>query len=101
MKTPNIRGVTALLEVFDMRASLAFYRALGGEVLQTWGEREEDWDWVFLRIGDADLMLNTAYERDERPPTPDSGRVKGHADTELFFELSIWTLFAKNCAETV
>jgi len=68
-----------------MPASIAFYRALGAEVLQHWGEREDEWDWVLLKLGDAELMLNTAYDRDQRPAAPDPGRVKGHADTELFF----------------
>jgi catechol 2,3-dioxygenase-like lactoylglutathione lyase family enzyme len=88
MKPPVIHSVTTLLEVFDMPASLAFYRALGCEVVQHWGEgeSESDWDWVFLKLGDAGLMLNTAYERDERPATPDSARAKGHIDTELYFE---------------
>ena len=30
-------------------------------------------------------MLNTRYERDSRPSAPEPERVKGHADTELFF----------------
>jgi glyoxylase I family protein len=85
LTAPNIGGVTALLEVFDMPASIAFYRALGCEVLQHWGEREDEWDWALLKLGGAELMLNTAYERDQRPPTPDPARTKGHADTELFF----------------
>ena len=75
MKPPDIRSVTTLLEVFDIPASLAFYRALGCEVVQHWREgeheSESDWDWVYLRLGDAGLMLNTAYERDERPVMPD------------------------------
>ena len=85
---PMIRRLTTLLEVFDMPRSLAFYRALGCEVVQHWGESESEseWDWVFLKLGEAGLMLNTAYERDERPAEPDSGRAKGHTDTELFFE---------------
>ncbi len=87
MTRPVIRGVTVLLEVFDMPTSLAFYRALGCEVVQHWGEgdHEADWDWVFLRLGDAELMLNTAYELDQRPVAPDPLRAKGHTDTELFF----------------
>ena len=36
-------------------------------------------------LGGATLMLNTAYEKDERPPTPDPARVKRHADTSLYF----------------
>lgn len=86
MPSENIRAVTVLLEVFDMATSVAFYRALGAEVVQHWGERDEEWDWVFLRLGEAELMLNTAYERDRRPPAPDPAHVEAHADTELFFD---------------
>ena len=92
MTPPLVRGVTTLLEVFDMPVSLAFYRALGCEVLEHWGEagasgeNEAQWDWVFLKLGNAALMLNTAYERDQRPVEPDPERLKGHVDTELFFE---------------
>lgn len=31
-------------------------------------------------------MLNTAYEDDERPPSPDAARVSAHADTILYFD---------------
>jgi glyoxylase I family protein len=69
-----------------MPTSIAFYRSLGFEVVEHWGVRDGEFDWVRLRLGGAELMLNTAYDRGERPPTPDPGRVRGHADTELFFE---------------
>lgn len=31
------------------------------------------------------MMLNTAFDAGERPPSPDPGRVAGHADTALYF----------------
>lgn len=76
-----------LLEVFDIGRSVAFYRSLGFDVVAHWADAEnvEEWDWVHLRLGDAELMLNSRYERDERPPVPDASRAGGHADTELFF----------------
>lgn len=40
-----------------------------------------------LRLGDATLMLNTAYEDGERPPAPDPPRVRGHADVSLYFDV--------------
>ena len=88
MTSPRIRAVTTLLEVFDLPASLAFYRALGCEVAAHWGDsdNESEWDWVRLRLGEAELMLNTRYERDTRPPAEDAARRQGHADTELFFD---------------
>jgi hypothetical protein len=36
-------------------------------------------------MGDAELMLNTAYDADERPATPDPARWAGHPHHALFF----------------
>jgi uncharacterized glyoxalase superfamily protein PhnB len=69
-----------------MPTSVAFYHALGFEVIEHWGARDGGLDWVRLRLGGAELMLNSAYDGGERPPAPDAGRVRGHADTALFFE---------------
>jgi glyoxylase I family protein len=82
----EIRGMTPLLEVYDMPTSLRFYRdTLGFEVAGRSGP-DDDCDWVWLRLSDVDLMLNTAYENnDERPPKPDPARVRTHHDTALFF----------------
>ena len=38
-----------------------------------------------LRLNDAVLMLNTAYERQSRPAGADPRRVAAHADTSVFF----------------
>jgi glyoxylase I family protein len=77
----TVREVTPLLEVFDLPASVAFYRdVLGFELVSG----DDSW-WCMLKLGESTLMLNTAYERDERPPAPDPARVRGHADTSLYF----------------
>jgi catechol 2,3-dioxygenase-like lactoylglutathione lyase family enzyme len=71
--------------VFDMPTSLAFYRdVMGFEVIS---DPPEDGrcDWVWLKRGESELMLNTAYEAENRPPAPDPARVAAHADTALFF----------------
>ena len=39
-----------------------------------------------LKLGDATLMLNPAYEDDKRTSSPDPARVAAHADTILCFE---------------
>jgi hypothetical protein len=41
-----------------------------------------------IKLGDAVLMLNTAYEDGERPPVPEPARVRGHQDVSLYFEFS-------------
>lgn len=81
----EIGSLCPLIQVFDMPRSLAFYRdLLGFEVVQA-SEPGDAFDWGWLRLGGADLMLNTAHERDRRPAAPDPARVEAHADTGLFF----------------
>jgi len=80
-----VTGVTPLLEVFDMATSIAFYRdALGFEIVHT-SQLGERFDWALLRLEGAELMLNTAYDENERPQVPDPRRSPGHADATLFF----------------
>ena len=80
---PRLDPPVPLLQVFDMSASLAFYcDVLGFHVVQ---QTDHEW-WAMLRLGEAELMLNTAYEQDERPPAPDPARVRGHQDVSLYFE---------------
>jgi uncharacterized glyoxalase superfamily protein PhnB len=72
-----------LLQVFDMQTSLKFYRdVLGFAIVQ---QTDHDW-WAMIRLGEATLMLNTAYEDDKRPPSPDPARVRCHNDVSLYFE---------------
>ena len=80
----DVDRMTPLLEVFDMPTSLRFYRdVLGCEVVGQ-SSSGDDCDWCLLRLGPANLMLNTAYEQDERPKSPDPSRVSAHRDTGLF-----------------
>jgi glyoxylase I family protein len=82
----EIRGMAPLLQVFDMLAAIAFYRdMLGFEVVSTSNPREEHFDWALLRLNGVELMLNTAYEQDERPDVPDATRISAHDDTCIYF----------------
>ena len=74
-----------LLQVFDMPASVAFYRDLLGFVVIDAAPPGEDADWVWLRNNDADVMLNTMYEAPDRPAAPDAMRVEAHRDTGIYF----------------
>ncbi|HQR40951.1 MAG TPA: VOC family protein [Blastocatellia bacterium] len=69
-----------------MPASIAFYcELLGFEIVST-SNPDGPFGWAWLRLNDAELMLNTMYdEDDERPPEPDSRRVAAHRDTCLYF----------------
>lgn len=84
MKPPRIEGLCPLIQVFDMPTSLAFYRdLLGFEVVQQ-APPGDRCDWAWLTRDGADLMLNTMFEADARPPAPDRARVVAHGDTGLF-----------------
>ena len=82
----DIRHMTPLLEVFDMPTSLAFYReVLGFKIVMDDGKPVPDNDWVCLELNEVYVMLNTAYEREHRPPAPDPKRIAAHHDTCLYF----------------
>jgi glyoxylase I family protein len=82
----EVRSVCALLQVFDMPASVRFYRdVLGFEIVETSAREGDQFDWGLLRLNDAFLMLNTAYEQEFRPAQPEPARVAAHDDTGLFF----------------
>ncbi len=81
----KIGGFATLIQVFDMPTSLAFYRdVLGFDVISD-APADGQCDWVWLKSGESELMLNTAYEAEDRPPAPDPARTRAHADTALFF----------------
>lgn len=68
-----------------MPTSLAFYRdKLGFRVTGDSGRGDES-GWVMLQLGDATIMLNTAYEDGERPEAPDPARIAAHHDTCIYF----------------
>lgn len=82
----DIRHVTTLLEVFDMPTSLAFYcEVLGFKIVMDDGKPVPNNDWVCLESNNVYVMLNTAYEREHRPPQPDSKRIAAHHDICLYF----------------
>lgn len=86
----EVHGVCPYFEVYDMPNSIRFYRdKLGFEIVSTSPHRGGDNDrfhWCWLRLGAADLMLNTAYEFDEeRPPLEDYLRERDHRGTCLYF----------------
>lgn|ERR1700728_1877118 len=81
----RVEGVCPLLQVFDMPASLRFYRdVLGFEIVQR-SRPDDDCGWSWLKSGNAELMLNTAYDEGMRPPAPDAVRIASHEDMALYF----------------
>lgn len=88
--TIRVNGLAPLLQVYDMPESLAFYRdTLGFEVVEasplvdTPEGRFSHWMW--LRLGPAHVMLNTAYDAGKRPATRAATRQRWHGDTCLYF----------------
>ena len=85
----DIRGLAPLFQVYDMPTSIRFYRdKLGFEVKMTSAALggEDQFHWCLLELGNAQLMLNTAYEFDrERPVPPDPVRTVAHDDTCVYF----------------
>lgn len=82
---PKFEGLCPLLQVSDMRRSLALYRDVLGFHVVASAPAVDDCDWCLLRHGHLELMLNTRYERHERPAAPDPARMSAHGDTSLFF----------------
>jgi catechol 2,3-dioxygenase-like lactoylglutathione lyase family enzyme len=74
-----------LLSVFDMATSLRFYRdVLGFSVVNDSGQGDNS-GWVMLEKSGVTVMLNTAYDDDERPPAPNPEHSRIHHDTCLYF----------------
>ena len=82
----SLKGTATLLQVFDMPESLRFYRdKLGFRILEQAPNQTDDCDWVLLSLDDVQLMLNTAYEKPDRPAAPDPVRMASHSDVEIYF----------------
>lgn len=88
--TITARGMTPLLQVHGMPQSLAFYReALGFAIIDASAVVETPEGrfshWVWLALGPAQLMLNTAYDEGRRPAARVEARQRWHGDTCLTF----------------
>lgn len=80
-----IKSMAPLIQVFDMPTSLNFYCDLiGFSIVQSAGP-PDDIGFVMLRLNGITLMLNTLYEKHERPPAPEVDRMHHHSDTALYF----------------
>ena len=82
---------TALFQVFDMNVAVAFYRDQLGFTLVDHSPVVDAaegryFHWCRLRRDDANVMLNTAYDANERPPVRDAARWGGHRDICLYID---------------
>lgn len=88
---PTLTGLSPYFEVFDMNASVAFYcGTLGFELIFASPEVEtkEGRFSPFVRVGrgEIDLMLNTAYDANERPADRSEPRWQGTRYVALYID---------------
>ncbi len=85
----EVNGVAPMVQVFNMPRSIHFYRdLLGFKVVSSskaMSADPDDVNWALLRLSNAEIMLNTAYDPDDVPEAPEPGRWSGHQDTCLYF----------------
>lgn len=81
----DVRGMAPLIQVFDMPTSIAFYCEVLGFQIKGTSKPGPKFGWALLSLNGVELMLNTAYEEDNRPAAPDPARVAAHDDTCLYF----------------
>jgi len=81
----DVREMVPLVQVFDMPTSIAFYCDVLGFEIKATSRPGPKFDWAMLSLNGVEVMLNTAYEEDNRPPAPDPARVSAHDDTCLYF----------------
>ena len=81
----ELRGLAPMFGVFDMPASIHFYRDLLGFEMVASSGPGDDCGWCWLRLCGVDLMLNTLYDKGKRPAAVDPQRVMHHRNTTLYF----------------
>ncbi|MBX9797514.1 VOC family protein [Sphingomonas sp.] len=89
----RLTGLVPLLQVFDMVAARAFYIDLLGFAVHHAAPEVETAEgrfshWMWLRRDDVSVMLNTAYDSNERPAAVDGARWAGHGDVCLYLGCS-------------
>lgn len=87
--TLQVTGLCPLISVYDMPEAIRFYcEGLGFEFVEHSPEVDAPegryFHWCWLRLGGAELMLNTAYDEGERPAARDAAREAAHGDTCLY-----------------
>ena len=82
----EIEGIEPLIFVFDMPASVHFYRdVLGFELVNHAPEYAEGlFHWAMQRSNAVTFMLNTAYDEGKAPQKPIPDRVRAHGDTHFY-----------------
>ena len=79
------QGMTPLIQVYDMQQSLQFYCDILGFQLVDKAGPADDTGWAMIKLNEVYMMLNTQYEKKDRPETPDRDRFMAHSDTCMYF----------------
>jgi len=89
VKSLTVTGLAPLLQVFDMPIAIRFYRdVLGFTITGTspaLSDNPDHVNWCMLELNGATIMLNTAYDPEDQPSSPELSRWAGHQDTGIFF----------------
>ena len=89
LKGIAVNGLAPLLQVFDMRVAIRFYRdVLGFAVTGSSPALSADTDhvnWCMLDLNGTTIMLNTAYDPEDQPASPDAARWSAHQDACVYF----------------
>jgi uncharacterized glyoxalase superfamily protein PhnB len=85
----GVKGIAPLLQVFDMRIAIHFYRDVLGFAVTgsspALSDNPDHVNWAMLELDGLTIMLNTAYDPDDQPASPDAARWSGHQDTCVYF----------------
>jgi glyoxylase I family protein len=85
----EVKGLAPLLSVFDMRIAIRFYRdVLGFTVTGTspaLSDNPDHVNWSMLEQNGSTVMLNTAYDPEDQPSSPEASRWACHSDTCIYF----------------
>jgi uncharacterized glyoxalase superfamily protein PhnB len=84
----KVQGLAPLLQVYDMRVAIRFYRDVLGFTVSakspSLSENPDDVNWCLLDLDGTQFMLNTAYDPEDQPSSREPGRWSGHQDTCLY-----------------
>jgi len=80
----KIEYLTPLLQVFNMRRSLVFYRDVLGFTVVSDSGGGDDSSWVWIQKDGCQLMLNDQYEPGRVPAECPFDRIRWHKDTCLY-----------------
>ena len=96
----DFRGLTPMIQIFDMPASIRFYCDVLGFTVVTASGPVPNCGWALLRRKADEIMLNTQFEDDNRPPAPDVARQRLTRTPVSILVATIWMRRTRTCRRT-